>query len=92
MARLIGLIGVVVIIGIAYLASVDRKAIQWRILGWGISLQVIFGLLVLKIELGRQALSLVASGARLLISFTDYGSRFLFGALVDDSSGGHEMA
>ena len=87
MARLIGLIGVVVIIGIAYLASVDRKAIQWRILGWGISLQVIFGLLVLKIELGRQALSLVASGARLLISFTDYGSRFLFGALVDDSSG-----
>ncbi len=87
MARLIGLIGVVVIIGIAYLASVDRKAIQWRMLGWGISLQVIFGLLVLKIELGRQALSLVASGARLLISFTDYGSRFLFGALVDDSSG-----
>ena len=87
MARLIGLIGVVVIIGIAYLASVDRKAIQWRMLGWGISLQVMFGLLVLKIELGRQALSLVASGARLLISFTDYGSRFLFGALVDDSSG-----
>ena len=86
MARLIGLIGVVVIIGIAYLASVDRKAIQWRMLAWGLSLQVIFGLIVLKLDLGRQALSVVASGARLLISFTDYGSRFLFGPLVDDSS------
>ena len=86
MARLIGLTGVVVIIGIAYLASDNRKAIQWRMLAWGLSLQVVFGLIVLKSDLGRQALSIVASGARLLIGFTDYGSRFLFGPLVDDSN------
>lgn len=83
MERLIGLVGIAVIFGIAYLASSNRQAIQWRIVFWGVILQLTFGLLVLKIGVGRQALSAVASAVTALIGFADKGGGFIFGWLVE---------
>ena len=39
--RLIGLLGIAVILGVAYAMSNDRKAIRWRTVGWGLGLQVV---------------------------------------------------
>ncbi len=84
MERLIGLVGIAVIFGVAYLVSSNRKAIQWRIVVWGVILQLTFGILVLKVGVGRQVLSAVAAGVTTLIGFADRGSEFIFGWLVQD--------
>ncbi len=82
MTRLIGVAGIAVLLAIAYLCSTNRKAVQWRIVAWGLTLQLIIGLLVLKVELGQRALSLVATAVKGLIAFSEKGGDFLFGELV----------
>ncbi len=82
MDRWIGLAGIVVIFGIAYLFSANRKAIRWYTVAWGFVLQVLFAFLVLYWETGKNALerfSLVITGA---ISFADQGGSFIFGWLA----------
>ncbi len=86
MDRLIGLVGIAAIFGVAYLASSNRQAIQWRIVGWGITLQLIFGILVLNIGVGRQVLQTVAAGVTALIGFADFGGEFVFDWLVHDDT------
>jgi CNT family concentrative nucleoside transporter len=60
MERYIGIVGLAVIIGIAYLASLDRKAIKPRVIVWGLILQFIFALFVMKVPIGIAILSWVA--------------------------------
>ncbi len=84
MNRLIGLVGILVLLSIAYLFSQNRKAIQWKIVGWGLFLQLLFGLLVLKLNFGQKALSVVAAGVTKLIGFADAGGGFVFGWIVED--------
>ncbi|MFV1981827.1 MAG: Na+ dependent nucleoside transporter N-terminal domain-containing protein, partial [Rhodothermia bacterium] len=57
-----GLFGMAVIVGIAYAFSSNRKAIDWRVVGAGIGLQVIFALIVLKSSFGREVFQAVAYG------------------------------
>ena len=45
--RGLSLLGVFVCIGIAYLLSVDRSKVDWKVVGWGVLLQFVFGLIVL---------------------------------------------
>ncbi len=73
-----------VLLSIAYLFSQNRKAIQWKIVGWGLFLQLLFGLLVLKLNFGQKALSVVAAGVTQLIGFADAGGGFVFGWIVED--------
>ena len=51
MARFMGLVGVLVFLGLAFLMSRDRKAIHWRTIGWALTLQWIFAVIVLKGDL-----------------------------------------
>jgi CNT family concentrative nucleoside transporter len=83
-SRLIGLVGLVVLFGIAYLASNNRKAIRWKTVGWGLALQLLFAVLVLKLGIGQEALSFAATAVKSLISYADMGSDFIFGWLVQD--------
>jgi concentrative nucleoside transporter, CNT family len=48
MERFAALLGIVLIIGIAWLLSLNRRAIQWKIVGWGVLLQVILAILILR--------------------------------------------
>ncbi|MCK4578179.1 MAG: NupC/NupG family nucleoside CNT transporter, partial [Candidatus Marinimicrobia bacterium] len=48
MERLIGFIGMAVLLGLAYAMSNNRKAIDWRLVGWGLALQMIFAIFILK--------------------------------------------
>ncbi len=80
--RWIGLAGIVVIFGIAYLFSANRRAIRWYTVGWGFALQLVFAFLVLYWEQGKNALerfSLAITGA---ISYADQGGSFVFGWLT----------
>ena len=77
-----GLIGMILLLGIAFILSNNRKRINYRIVGWGLSLQFIFGILILKTPLGKPLFGFFDKVITKLISFSDSGSDFLFKSLV----------
>jgi CNT family concentrative nucleoside transporter len=83
--RLIGAIGIAVMIGIAVLMSYDRRRINWRLVGTGLLIQLVFGLLVLKTTPGRAFFDAVGAVITGLLGFTVQGARFVFGNLVDST-------
>src|SRR5450759_739465 len=80
--RWIGLVGMVVILGIALLLSKNRRAIRWRTIGWAFALQMTFAFLVLYWEPGKQGLEKFSNGVSRAIGYADQGSAFLFGWLA----------
>ena len=74
------LFGAVVILVIAIACSNNRRAINWRTVGWGLSLQVVFALIVLKTTVGQRVFSTLGAGINKLLSFAGVGSDFVFGA------------
>ncbi len=84
-ARLMGLVGMATMIGLAWVASTNRRKVNWRLVGIGVLLQAAFGLLVLKTGLGR-ALFRGANAVFLqLLGFTEQGARFIFGNIVKNN-------
>jgi CNT family concentrative nucleoside transporter len=79
--RFTGLIGLAVVLAVALALSKNRKAIRWRTIGWAFALQMVFGLLVLYWEPGKQGLESFSNGVSHAIAYADAGSRFLFGWL-----------
>jgi CNT family concentrative nucleoside transporter len=76
-----GLVGIAVMLGIAYALSTNRRAIRWKTVGWGLGLQFFFALLVLKTEWGRASIQFAASLVDRLLRMSEAGSRFVFGAM-----------
>ena len=76
-----GILGLLVLTGIAYLFSLNRKAINWRLVGIGITLQLIFALLVLKTGPGEALFRTIGGGFSRLLGYTYVGSEFIFGSL-----------
>lgn len=83
--RLVGVIGIAVMIGLAVLLSYDRKRINWRLVASGLALQVVFGLLVLKTAAGRAVFETLGGWVTALLGFQEQGARFVFGNLVDSN-------
>lgn len=83
MNRFIGILGIIIILGIAILLSENRKKINWRLVITGLILQVIFAIIILKIPLGRRFFELASRGITKILDFTTEGSIFLFGSLLD---------
>lgn len=86
MARFTGLIGLVVLLGVAYALSTDRRAIRWRTVAWGLSLQVFFAFLVIKWTFGQYLLSKGAGAVAGLLAHSVDGSSMVFGKLGDPTS------
>ena len=84
MERFIGLLGIVVLLAIAFALSNNRKQINMRIIGWGLGLQAIFAIFILKTPIGGPLFSFLDKTIRKLISFSDAGSDFLFKSFVPD--------
>ncbi|MGA9503480.1 MAG: Na+ dependent nucleoside transporter N-terminal domain-containing protein, partial [Terriglobales bacterium] len=53
MGRFTGILGLLTMLGLAYAFSTNRRAINKRTVGWGLGLQVLFAIFVLKVEIGR---------------------------------------
>ncbi len=81
--RLQPLVGLIVIITIAYALSTNRRAIDRRIVAWGLSLQVLFALIVLKTAIGQRVFQTLGEVINRLLGFSFEGSRMVFGPLGD---------
>jgi len=81
MGRFSGLLGMAVLIGLAYLFSSARKAIKLKTVLWGLGLQLAFGIFVLKFPVGRSIFQFLGNAVNKLLSFAFSGSEFVFGGL-----------
>lgn len=79
---MIGLFGIITLLGIAVAMSNNRKQINFRIVGWGLGLQLIFALFILKTPMGKPVFGFLDKVVSKLISFSDAGSDFLFTSFV----------
>jgi CNT family concentrative nucleoside transporter len=70
----------------------NRKKIKWSLVGWGIFLQFIFALLILKTHFGYVIFEFARRAVTKLLDFTDIGASFLFGNLVSDRNIGAIVA
>lgn len=82
MDRLISLLGLFVMLGVAYTLSEKKKAIQWRTIISGVLLQIVFGLFILKTDLGRNLFDTIGRGFNAILGYTGEGAKFLFGGLA----------
>ena len=78
MSILRGAIGILFFLFLGWIFSVDRKNINWSLVGKGIGLQLIIAILVLKFPLVEALFDAISYGFVQLIGFTDYGFTFLF--------------
>ena len=83
-----GMVGMCSIIFIAYLLSNNKKRIDWKTIIIGLSSQLIIAVAVLKIELVRMVFEKIGQGFLAIVTFTNQGSRILFGELADSSKSG----
>ncbi len=79
MQHLVPVLGLFVMLGIAWALSSNRSAIRWRPVAVGTALQVVFALIILKTEVGRNVFDVVGAGITRFLDFTDAGASFVFG-------------
>ena len=77
-----GLLGMSVFIGACYLISTDRKAVDWRLVGMGLGLQILLAFLMLKVPLVRGFFRLIVNFFVLMIDAAGEAAQFLFGDLA----------
>mgnify|MGYP001353348297 FL=1 len=76
------LLGIISLLLIAFLFSRNRKAINWKLVGKGLSIQILFAVLILKVPFVYSVFNFIAKGFTKIINFTNKGSEFLFGNLM----------
>lgn len=85
----IGLLGIVVILGIAYLLSGNRKAVNLRIVGAAFALQAAIAAFVIYSETGKSMIDSMSNGVQHVMNYSRAGTEFLFGGLAVE--GGHPL-
>jgi len=88
----IGLLGIVVILGLAVLLSTNRRAIRLRVVGAAFALQVIIAVLVLHSTIGRQMIEGMSRGVWNLLGYAKAGTTTIFGGLASDPTFGTAFA
>ncbi len=81
-SNLIGLVGIAVLLGIAYALSTNRKAINLRVVGAAFALQVFIAVMVLYTDGGSVVLASLANGVNAVIGFSREGINLIFGSLA----------
>jgi len=80
MGRFTGFLGLAVILGVAWLFSTHKKEIKLRLIAWGMGLQFLFAILVLKTDFGL-IFKRIGDGVNAMLEYAEVGSQFLFGPL-----------
>ena len=83
MERFTGLLGIVLILGVSFLMSNNRKAINYRTVGVGLLLQVGLAVFILKTDVGQATFQWLGDSINTLLGQADKGAQFVFGSLVD---------
>jgi concentrative nucleoside transporter, CNT family len=81
MHRFTGLLGMFVLMSLAYIFSTNRRAIRTKTVAWGLGLQIVFAFLVMRWEGGRYLFTQAGDAVKWLLGFSYLGSEFVFGEL-----------
>jgi concentrative nucleoside transporter, CNT family len=85
--NLLSFVGIFALCGIAWLGSENRRVIPWKIVIWGIGLQLGLGLLVFSFPITRTIVQIISTNVNAVLDATETGARFIFGSLlVPDAS------
>ncbi len=87
-----GLFGLAVLIGITWLFSNNKRAVDWKLVITGITLQIAFAALVILVPGGRDVFDALGKGFVKILSFVNEGSGFIFGSLMDTQNYGFIFA
>jgi CNT family concentrative nucleoside transporter len=79
--------GLIFIIGVAYVFSTNRKAVNWKLVLAGVGMQIIFGLLIAKVAFVQQMFQFISAQFVVFLSFAQKGAEFLYGDLSKNSTG-----
>ena len=77
--KAISLLGLVVMMGLAWLLSENRRQMNWRLIGTGVLCQLVFAVIILKTSVGRAVFDVAQQLVNGILSCADQGSTFLFG-------------
>lgn len=83
MERYSGLLGIILILGIAFLLSNNRKAINYRLVISGLLIQLVLAVFILKVPIGQKIFAKIGAMVTKILDFSDKGAEFVFGILVD---------
>src|ERR1700704_2119742 len=86
MGRFTGILGLLTMLGLAYAFSTNRRAIRLKTVAWGLGLQFVFAVFVLRIETGRRVFQKAGDAVNRLLSYAFVGSSFVFGDLGKQGS------
>src|SRR5579863_232764 len=86
MGRFTGILGLMTMLVLAYAFSTNRRAIRAKTVVWGLSLQFVFAVFVLRINAGRIAFQKAGDAVRTLLGYSYAGSHFVFGDLANPGS------
>ncbi|MEN0005440.1 MAG: nucleoside transporter C-terminal domain-containing protein [Bacteroidota bacterium] len=81
-----GILGMAFLLGVCYVFSANRKAINWRLVGTGLVLQIILAILILRVPFVSTIFDYIAGFFQQVLEFTEAGAEFMFGAIVTDKS------
>ncbi len=84
MDRLFGIFGIIFIFLLAYLMSNNKKAINYKTIGTGFALQVLFAIFIFKVPLGRAIFLNIGMFIQKILDFAKEGGSFVFGPLIDN--------
>lgn len=82
MPNLISLAGIFVLLLFAWVLSTDRRRVNWRLIGWGLGLQLVFAAIIFQVPAGAAALQLGADAVVQILNCANAGTRFVFGPLA----------
>lgn len=86
MGRFTGILGILTILTLAFLFSTNRRAIRLKTVAWGLGLQFVFAIFVLRIDAGRNAFQKAGDVVTKLLGYAYAGSHFVFGDLAKPGS------
>jgi CNT family concentrative nucleoside transporter len=78
MGRFTGLLGILVILALAFVFSTNRRAIRIKTVAWGLGLQFLLAVFVLRVSAGERLFAQAGYWAKHLLDFSYYGSPFRF--------------
>ncbi len=85
--KLISLVGIAVILGVAVLASTNRRAINLRVVGSALALQAAIAVFVLYTDIGQNFIQVLTNGVQAIVDYSRAGIDMVFGPLVGENVG-----
>ena len=92
--NLVSFAGIFILIGFAWVLSADKKNMNWRVIGWGIGLQILIGFFIFVVPAGSDLFLLVNDVVVKVLDSASAGAKFVFGPLAEtgDESPGFILA